>query len=75
MQCLARLISNKGKIGENEKDWGKMEDYQMSTLEEYFDILDKENRERSKLIAQSLVKYLQKTKETKYDSLKKAENE
>ncbi|MCI1273151.1 MAG: hypothetical protein LKG27_01810 [Clostridiaceae bacterium] len=52
-----------------------MEDYQMSTLEEYFDILDKENRERSKLIAQSLVKYLQKTKETKYDSLKKAENE
>lgn len=52
-----------------------MKDYQMSTLEEYFEILDKENRERSKIIAQSLVKYLQKTTKTKYDSLKKAENE
>jgi len=50
-------------------------DYQMSTLEEYFDILDQENRERSKLIAQTLVKYLQKETETKYDSLKKVENQ
>lgn len=49
-------------------------DYQMSTLEEYFDILDQENKERSKLIAQTLVKYLQKENETKYDTLKKVEN-
>ena len=55
-------------------DRGKMES-QMSTLEEYFDILDKENRERSKLIAQTLVKYLQKGNVTKYDKLKKVENQ
>ncbi|MBP3925487.1 hypothetical protein J6E39_09660 [bacterium] len=49
-------------------------DYQMSSLEEYFEILDKENRERSQLIAKSLVKYLANSKSaTKFDVLKKAQ--
>jgi len=48
-------------------------DYQMSSLEEYFEILDRENRERSQLIAKSLVRYLQGSKTTKFDSLKKAQ--
>lgn len=39
-------------------------EYIMSSLDEYFDILDRENKKRSELIAKSLVKYLQKTKET-----------
>ena len=38
-------------------------EYIMSSIEEYFDILDKENKKRSELIAKSLVKYLQKSKE------------
>lgn len=39
-------------------------EYIMSSLDEYFDILDRENKKRSELVAKSLVKYLQKTKET-----------
>ena len=38
--------------------------YIMSSLDEYFDILDQENKKRSDLVAKSLVKYLKKTKET-----------
>ena len=46
-------------------------EYIMSSLDEYFDILDRENEKRSKVVAKSLVKYIQKTKETnKYDQLK-----
>ena len=39
-------------------------EYIMSSLDEYFDILDKENKKRSEMVAKSLVKYLQKNKET-----------
>ena len=35
-------------------------EYIMSSLDEYFDILDRENKKRSELVAKSLVKYLQK---------------
>jgi metal-responsive CopG/Arc/MetJ family transcriptional regulator len=43
----------------------KMENsqYIMSTLDEYFEILDRENKKRSQLVAKSLVKYLQKSKQ------------
>jgi hypothetical protein len=45
-------------------------EYIMSSLDEYFEILDKENKKRSELVAKSLVKYLQKSKETnKYQTL------
>lgn len=45
-------------------------EYIMSSLDEYFEILDKENKRRSELVAKSLVKYLQKSKETtKFQSL------
>lgn len=39
-------------------------EYIMSSLEEYFEVLDNENKRRSQLIAKSLVKYLQKSKES-----------
>jgi len=46
-------------------------EYVMSSLDEYFDILDKENQKRSQVVAKSLVKYLQKAKkENKFDKLK-----
>ena len=46
-------------------------DYLVSSIDEYFEILNKENQKRSKLIAKSLVKYLQKQKyESKYEKLK-----
>ncbi|MDR1168274.1 MAG: hypothetical protein LBK53_05210 [Heliobacteriaceae bacterium] len=47
-------------------------EYLMSTLDEYFEILDKENQKRSKLVAKSLVKYLQNTKtsEDKFKSVR-----
>lgn len=46
-------------------------DYLISSIDEYFDILDKENQKRSKLVAKSLVKYLKKSKvDSKYDSLR-----
>ncbi len=38
-------------------------EYIMSSLDEYFEILDNENKKRSELVAKSLVKYLQKSKE------------
>ena len=48
-------------------------EYIMSSLDEYFEILDKENKRRSELVAKSLVKYLQKSKETtKFRSLQAA---
>ena len=48
--------------------------YMMSSIEEYFDILDKQTQTNSQLIAKSLVKYLKASKEntsSKYDELKK----
>ena len=47
-------------MGEKEMD---NNEYIMSSIEEYFEILDRENKKRSELIAKSLVKYLQKSKE------------
>ena len=48
-------------------------EYIMSSLDEYFDILDRENKKRSELVAKSLVKYLQKTKATnKFQTLQAA---
>lgn len=38
-------------------------EYIMSSLDEYFELLDRENKKRSELVAKSLVKYLQKSKE------------
>lgn len=47
------------------------QDYIMSSLDEYFEILDRENKKRSELVAKSLVKYLQKTKEiNKFEKIK-----
>ena len=46
----------------------------MSSIEEYFDILDKQTEKNSQIIAKSLVKYLKASKEkSKYDVLKQAE--
>ena len=48
----------------------KSNDYLMSSIDEYFEILDRENEKRSKLVAKSLVKYLKKSKvESKYETL------
>lgn len=48
--------------------------YMMSSIEEYFDILDKQTEKNSQIIAKSLVKYLKANKEkSKYDVLKQAE--
>ncbi len=48
-------------------------DYLMSSLDEYFEILDRENQKRSQIIAKSLVKYLQKSKEAnKFEALQLA---
>ena len=46
--------------------------YMMSTIDEYFNLLDKQTETNSKLIAKSLVKYLKSTgeKTSKYDALK-----
>ncbi len=45
--------------------------YLDATLDEYFEILDKENQKRSKLVAKSLVKYLKDSKdENKFDVIK-----
>ena len=40
-------------------------EYVMSSIEEYFEILDRENKKRSEMVAKSLVKYLQKSKNEK----------
>lgn len=46
-------------------------EYIMSTLDEYFELLDKENKRRSEMIAKSLVKYLQKSKQIdKFESIR-----
>jgi len=46
-------------------------EYIMSSLDEYFEILDRENKKRSTMIAKSLVKYLQKSKETnKFEAIR-----
>ena len=58
----------RGKVKEMENT-----EYIMSSLDEYFEILDKENKKRSELVAKSLVKYLQKSKENnKFASLQMA---
>jgi len=51
----------------------KQNKYMMSSIEEYFDILDKQSQKNSQVIAKSLVKYLKATKEAnKYSALKNA---
>jgi len=64
------------KVRENSTG-GNMENqnkYMMSTIEEYFDILDKQTEKNSQIIAKSLVKYLKASKEkSKYDVLKQAQ--
>lgn len=48
-------------------------EYIMSSLDEYFEILDKENKKRSELVAKSLVKYMQKSKQSnKFESIQLA---
>ena len=60
----------KTKKGEKEME---NNDYIMSSLDEYFEILDRENKKRSELVAKSLVKYLQKSKEAnKFEKIKVA---
>ena len=55
-------------LGENMENNSK---YMMSSIEEYFDILDKQTEKNSQIIAKSLVKYLKSSKEqSKYDVLK-----
>lgn len=46
-------------------------DYTMSSLDEYFNLLDEENTKRSQMVAKSLTKYLKKSQEHgKFDELK-----
>lgn len=53
---------------------GNASEYIMSSIDEYFEILDKENQKRTQLVAKSLVKYLQKAKQetNKFDVLQAA---
>lgn len=45
-------------------------DYRMSSLDEYFSLLDEENEKRSQMVAKSLTKYLKKSQEYgKFDEL------
>lgn len=45
--------------------------YIMSSIDEYFDILDKESQKRSQMVAKSLTKYLKRIHtHTKFDELK-----
>ena len=61
------------KAGEKQKEKIMEKDYLMSSIDEYFAILDRENEKRSKLVAKSLVKYLKKSKvESKYEALQAA---
>ncbi len=61
------------KAGEKQKEKVMEKDYLMSSIDEYFAILDRENEKRSKLVAKSLVKYLKKSKvESKYEALQAA---
>lgn len=52
----------------------KMEqDYLMSSIDEYFSLLDAENQKRSQMVAKSLTKYLKNSQDTnKFDELKSA---
>ena len=46
-------------------------DYTMSSIDEYFEILDKETQKRSKMVAKSLTKYLKNIQsDSKYSELK-----
>ena len=46
-------------------------DYVMSSIDEYFEILDKEAQKRSKMVAKSLTKYVKNVQaNTKYVELK-----
>ena len=46
-------------------------DYSMSSIDEYFEILDKESQKRSKMVAKSLTKYLKNIQsDSKYSGLK-----
>lgn len=45
-------------------------DYMMSSLDEYFNLLEEENEKRAQMVAKSLTKYLKKSQEYgKYDEL------
>ena len=46
--------------------------YIMSSIDEYFEILDKEAQKRSQMVAKSLTKYLKRvhSESTKFDRLK-----
>lgn len=47
------------------------QEYIMSSIDEYFEILDKEAQKRSKMVAKSLTKYLKNIQtNTKYDELR-----
>lgn len=50
---------------------GNASDYIVSSIDEYFEILDKENQKRTQLVAKSLVNYLQKAKQeaNKFEAL------
>ena len=49
----------------------KMNGYVMSSVDEYFAILDREAQKRSKMVAKSLTKYLKSAQtSTKYEELK-----
>lgn len=49
-------------------------DYIMSTIDEYFEILDKEAQKRSQMVAKSLTKYLKnvQSSNSKYEDLRTA---
>lgn len=64
------MIVRENSTGGNMENKNK---YMMSTIEEYFDILDKQTEKNSQIIAKSLVKYLKASKEnSKYEELKKS---
>lgn len=49
-------------------------EYMMSSIDEYFALLDEENQLRSKMVAKSLAKYLKKAQPTtKFDKLLEAQ--
>ena len=47
-------------------------EFMMSSLDEYFNLLDEENQKRSQMVAKSLTKYLKRihTNNNKFDELK-----
>ena len=78
MQSFLKTCSAKsGKILKHALG-GKMEnmekDYLMSSIDEYFNLLDAENQKRSQMVAKSLTKYLKNSQEnSKFDELKSAQ--